>query len=58
MVTGVGEPISAMLLSAGADTLIQKATTGTVDYREVLVTGALGGVGDFGVSSARVYRGG
>ena len=51
MATGVGGPAGAMLLSAGADTLIQKATTGTVDYREVAVSGLLGGVGDFGIAA-------
>jgi YD repeat-containing protein len=51
MATGVGGPAGAMLLSAGADTLIQKATTGTVDYKEVALSGALGGIGDFGVAA-------
>jgi RHS repeat-associated protein len=51
MATGFGGPVGAMLLSAGADTLIQKATTGKVDYKEVGVTGLLGGVGDFGVAA-------
>lgn len=40
-----------MLLSGGADALIQKATTGTVDYGEVAVSTALGGIGDFGVAA-------
>ncbi|NNC11910.1 type IV secretion protein Rhs [Planctomonas sp. JC2975] len=51
MITGVGGPAGAMLLSAGADTLIQKATTGTVNYGEVVLSGALGGIGDFGVAA-------
>ncbi|MEO7016365.1 MAG: RHS repeat-associated core domain-containing protein, partial [Leifsonia sp.] len=45
MVTGVGGPVGAMLLSAGADTIIQKATTGHVNWGEVAVSGALGGIG-------------
>jgi len=45
MATGVGGPAGAMLLSAGADTLIQKATTGEVNYKQVAVAGAAGGLG-------------
>lgn len=33
------------LLSAGADTIIQKATTGNVSWGEVALSGVLGGVG-------------
>jgi filamentous hemagglutinin len=33
------------MISAGADTLIQKATTGTVNYGEVVVSGVLGAAG-------------
>ncbi|WP_375430763.1 DUF6531 domain-containing protein [uncultured Friedmanniella sp.] len=49
--TGVGGPIGMMLVSAGADTIIQKATTGDVNWTEVAVAGAAGGVG-FGAGSA------
>jgi hypothetical protein len=34
-----------MLISAGADTIIQKATTGEVNWGEVAVSGAFGAVG-------------
>ncbi|WP_180936510.1 hypothetical protein [Nocardioides ungokensis] len=43
--TGVGGPAGMMLVSAGADTIIQKATTGHVNWGEVAVSGALGAVG-------------
>ena len=43
--TGVGGPVGMMLVAAGADTIIQKATTGHVDWEEVAVSGVLGGVG-------------
>lgn len=42
--TGVGGPAGMMLISAGADTIIQKATTGHVNWGEVAVSGVLGGV--------------
>ncbi|MDR0991132.1 MAG: DUF6531 domain-containing protein [Propionibacteriaceae bacterium] len=42
--TGVGGPAGMMLISAGADGLIQKATTGTVDYGQVLVSGLVGAI--------------
>jgi RHS repeat-associated protein len=45
MATGVGGPAGVALLSAGADTIIQKATTGEVNWGEVAVSGVLGGVG-------------
>ena len=45
MATGVGGPVGMMLVSAGADTIFQKATTGDVDWRVVAVFGALGAVG-------------
>jgi hypothetical protein len=51
MATGVGGPAGTMLLSAGADGLIQKATTGTVNYAEVAVSGLLGGVGGAGLAA-------
>jgi hypothetical protein len=39
-----------MLISAGADTIIQKATTGEVNWGQVAVSGALGGIGGLGVA--------
>ncbi len=43
--TGVGGPAGMMLISAGADTIIQKATTGTVNWGQVAVSGAMGFAG-------------
>ncbi|SDU81186.1 RHS repeat-associated core domain-containing protein [Microlunatus sagamiharensis] len=51
MATGVGGPLGVMLVSAGANTIIQKATTGEVNWSEVAVSGAAGAVG-FGVGGA------
>jgi YD repeat-containing protein len=51
MATGVGGPVGAMLIGAGADTIIQKATTGTVNWGEVALSGALGAVGGVGVAA-------
>lgn len=45
MLTGVGGPAGMMLLSAGADTIIQKATTGQVNWGEVAISGAMGAWG-------------
>lgn len=45
MATGVGGPVGAMLLSAGIDTVVQKATTGEVNWGQVAVSGAFGAVG-------------
>ena len=45
MATGVGGPAGAMLLSFGTDVLIQKATTGGVNYKQSIVSGAFGGAG-------------
>ena len=45
MATGVGGPLGAMALSAGADVLIQKATTGKVNYAQAAVSGLAGGAG-------------
>ncbi|GGF50736.1 hypothetical protein GCM10011519_25870 [Marmoricola endophyticus] len=42
MATGFGGPLGLAMVSAGADTLIQKATTGTVNYGQVLVSGTVG----------------
>ncbi|GAB2583246.1 DUF6531 domain-containing protein [Microlunatus antarcticus] len=49
--TGVGGPVGVMLISAGADTIIQKATTGEVNWGQVAISGAAGAVG-FGVGGA------
>ncbi len=45
MATGVGGPAGAMLLSFGADVLIQKATKGEVNYAQAAVSGLAGGAG-------------
>ena len=45
MATGVGGPVGMMLVSAGADTIIQKATTGSVNWGEVGVSFVAGGIG-------------
>jgi RHS repeat-associated protein len=50
MATGVGGPAGMMLIGAGADTIIQKATTGSVNWGQVALSGALGGFG--GASTA------
>ena len=42
MATGVGGPAGLALVSAGADTIIQKATTGSVNWGQVAVSGAVG----------------
>jgi RHS repeat-associated protein len=42
MATGVGGPVGMALVSSGGDALIQKITTGTVDWREVAVNGVIG----------------
>ncbi|WP_156424574.1 hypothetical protein [Arthrobacter sp. EpRS71] len=42
MATGVGEPVGLALVGAGADTIIQKATTGLVNWGQVALTGAVG----------------
>ncbi|NII40584.1 RHS repeat-associated protein [Curtobacterium flaccumfaciens] len=51
MATGVGGPVGMMLISAGADTIIQKATTGEVNWGEVAVSGALGGFSGAGIAA-------
>ncbi len=43
--TGVGGPAGLMLVSAGADTIIQKATTGGVNWGQVAISGAFGAWG-------------
>lgn len=53
--TGVGGPAGAMLTSFGTDVLIQKATKGSVNYKQSLVAGAFGGAGF--VASKGLYFG-
>ena len=36
--TGFGGPLGMMLIGAGADMIIQRATTGSVNYVEVVVS--------------------
>lgn len=45
MATGVGGPAGMILIGAGADSIIQKATTGSVNWGQVAVSGVLGAVG-------------
>jgi hypothetical protein len=49
--TGVGGPAGMMLISAGADTIIQKAMTGEVNWGEVAISGAMGAWGGGGVAA-------
>ena len=49
--TGVGGPAGMMLVSAGADTIIQKATTGKVNWGEVAISGAFGAWGGGGAAA-------
>ena len=42
--TGVGGPLGMMLVSAGADTIVQKFTTGTVDWGQVAISGVAGAI--------------
>jgi RHS repeat-associated protein len=64
MATGFGGPVGAAmiggaLLSAGASTGIQKATTGDVDWGQVVVDGAIGGLaGGAGVGAGALLSGG
>ncbi len=51
MVTGVGGPAGMMLMSAGADTIIQKATTGEVNWGQVAISGAFGAWGGAGAAA-------
>ncbi|NQD89313.1 type IV secretion protein Rhs [Paenarthrobacter sp. CM16] len=51
MATGVGGPVGMMLIGAGADTIIQKATTGEVDWGQVALSGALGGFGGASIAA-------
>jgi len=49
--TGVGGPIGMMLISGGADVIIQKATTGKVDVGQVIMSSALGGFGGAAIAA-------
>jgi hypothetical protein len=49
--TGAGSALGMMLVSAGADTIIQKATTGHVDWKETAVAGVAGGIGGAGLAA-------
>ena len=49
--TGFGGPLGMMLIGAGADMIIQRATTGSVNYIEVAVSGLLGAAGGAGGSA-------
>ncbi|MFC7623801.1 DUF6531 domain-containing protein [Microlunatus sp. GCM10028923] len=51
MATGVGGPAGMMLISAGADTIIQKATTGSVNWGQVAISGAFGAWGGAGAAA-------
>ncbi|QWL31149.1 DUF6531 domain-containing protein [Rathayibacter toxicus] len=51
--TGIGGPIGGMLIAAGADVIIQKATTGSMDWTETAITAATGGLGRL-VAGARL----
>jgi hypothetical protein len=46
-----------MLVGAGADTIIQKATTGHLDRGEVAVSGVLGGIGGAGIAARAGFTG-
>ncbi|WP_170175750.1 DUF6531 domain-containing protein [Propionibacterium australiense] len=56
MATGVGGPLGGMLMGAGADTIIQRAMTGQVDYGQVAVSGLLGAAG--GAAAGAFLKGG
>jgi len=54
--TGVGGPIGAALIGAGADTIIQKATTGEVNWGQVALTGAFGLIPGAGAAGGLLAR--
>ncbi|MDQ1076875.1 DUF6531 domain-containing protein [Microbacterium sp. SORGH_AS_0969] len=56
--TGVGGPVGAMLIGAGADTIIQKATTGEVNWGQVALSGAFGLVPGAGAASGLLVHAG
>ncbi|PPF61636.1 hypothetical protein C5C18_14995 [Rathayibacter tritici] len=45
MATGVGGPIGAGLVGAGIDVIVQKATTGSVNWGQTALTAVTGGLG-------------
>ncbi|PPF77926.1 hypothetical protein C5C14_11745, partial [Rathayibacter rathayi] len=45
MFTGVGGPLGAALVGAGIDVIIQKATTGSVNWAQTALTAVTGGLG-------------
>ena len=49
--TGFGGSLGTMLIGAGADMIIQRATTGSVNYIEAAVSGLLGAAGGAGGSA-------
>ncbi|KZX21403.1 RHS repeat-associated core domain-containing protein [Rathayibacter tanaceti] len=53
MYTGIGGPIGLGLIGAGADVIIQKATTGSVNWTQTALTAVAGGVGG-GIAAARL----
>ena len=55
--TGVGGPAGMMLIGAGADTIIQKATTGEVNWGQVALSGALGGFGGASIAARAGFTG-
>ena len=57
MATGVGGPAGMMLVAAGADTIIQKAFTGEVDWGQVALSGALGGFTGAGLAAKAGFTG-
>ncbi|QWL29793.1 hypothetical protein E2R34_02845 [Rathayibacter toxicus] len=57
MATGIGGPLGVMLIGAGVDTIIQKATSGKVEWGEVAVSGALGAFGGAGVAAKAGFTG-
>jgi hypothetical protein len=56
--TGVGGPAGMMLISAGADTITQKATTGGVNWGQVAISGAFGAWGGAGAAARLGVTGG
>ena len=56
--TGVGGPAGMALISMGADTIIQKATTGSVDWGQVAIGGAFALVPGGGAVRTALMAGG
>lgn len=50
MTTGIGGPAGIALASAGTNVIIQKATTGTVDWVHTAITGATSTIGGWALS--------